>query len=111
MGPQGRKREQMVRSIAVSAIFAFATAIANVCCTDSLDKVSVSGVSSQTAVVIDGNACIACAGRYCYEACPKRAIEETRLGQQIVYIIDAGKCIRCGVCIEKCPYHAIVWKH
>jgi formate hydrogenlyase subunit 6/NADH:ubiquinone oxidoreductase subunit I len=79
-------------------------------CSDSVDKVSVSGAPSQPAVTIDAKACIACAGRYCWEACPKRAVDELTVDKQIIYVIDTEKCIRCGVCIGKCPYGAVVWR-
>jgi Fe-S-cluster-containing hydrogenase component 2 len=80
-------------------------------CSDSVDKVSVSGVSTQAAVFIDATACIACAPRYCYQSCPQRAISEVRLNEtKTVYVVDPQKCIRCGVCINSCPYGAISWK-
>ena len=80
-------------------------------CSDSIDKISVSGTSTQATVVINANACIACAPRYCWESCPQRAISEVRLSEtKTVYVVDPQKCIRCGVCINKCPYGAISWK-
>jgi Formate hydrogenlyase subunit 6/NADH:ubiquinone oxidoreductase 23 kD subunit (chain I) len=80
-------------------------------CSDSVDKVSVSGASTQATVCIDATTCIACIPRYCYESCPQRAISEVWLSEtRPVYVIDPQKCIRCGVCINKCPYGAISWK-
>jgi Fe-S-cluster-containing hydrogenase component 2 len=89
-----------------SAVMAFMAG-----CSDSVAKLSVSGASTQATVVINANACIACAPRYCWESCPQRAISEVRLSEsKTVYVVDPQKCIRCGVCIAKCPYGAITWK-
>ena len=50
------------------------------------------------------NACQACLARPCKMNCPKQAIE--------IYDhrahIDPAKCINCGMCMQNCPYHAIV---
>ena len=50
------------------------------------------------------NACQACLARPCKVNCPKQAIE--------IYDhrahIDPEKCIKCGLCAQNCPYHAIV---
>jgi NAD-dependent dihydropyrimidine dehydrogenase PreA subunit len=81
-------------------------------CSDSVDKVKVTGISAQARVVIDATLCTGCAPRYCYESCPQHAIDELEMtpGIQYVYVIDPQKCINCGICMRKCPQNAIIWK-
>jgi NAD-dependent dihydropyrimidine dehydrogenase PreA subunit len=31
-------------------------------------------------------------------------------GSHHLYAIDHGLCKKCGICIEECPRHAIVWR-
>ena len=48
--------------------------------------------------------CQGCLSRSCHQVCPKGAISF----QHGKSIVDQDKCIRCGKCVEACPYHAIV---
>lgn len=50
------------------------------------------------------NACQNCLEHPCVEVCPKKAIS-IKDGQSY---IDQEKCIKCGMCINVCEYHAIV---
>lgn len=50
------------------------------------------------------NACQACVARPCMMNCPKQCISIT--GGRAY--IDAEKCINCGICMQNCPYHAII---
>ena len=56
------------------------------------------------AAVVSTANCRGCFARPCTTACPKGAIEI--VGGRSV--IDQTKCIKCGKCINACPYHAIV---
>lgn len=49
------------------------------------------------------NACQACYARPCMMNCPKKAISVERRAA-----IDEDKCINCGICMQNCPYHAII---
>lgn len=48
--------------------------------------------------------CQGCLSHPCMNICPKGAIEVTREGKSF---INKDKCIRCGKCINQCPYNAI----
>ncbi|GMO45732.1 MAG: 4Fe-4S dicluster domain-containing protein [Treponemataceae bacterium] len=50
------------------------------------------------------NACQACLARPCMTNCGKKAIE-IKDGRAR---IDSGKCVNCGLCLQNCPYHAII---
>ena len=50
------------------------------------------------------NACQGCLSHQCHEICPKQAITIVN-GRSL---IDDSKCIKCGRCMEACPYHAII---
>ncbi|MCR5419679.1 MAG: 4Fe-4S dicluster domain-containing protein [Lachnospiraceae bacterium] len=50
------------------------------------------------------DACQGCFAHACKEVCPKGAIT-IKNGRSV---IDKDKCIKCGKCIEACPYHAII---
>ncbi len=50
------------------------------------------------------NACQACLARPCKVNCPKQAIEIIDHRAHI----DPQKCINCGLCMQNCPYHAII---
>jgi ferredoxin len=78
-------------------------------CSDSVEKLSVTGTSSSASVVVDAEKCTWCG--ICYRACPAGAISENVfVNSDYAYIIDPQKCLHCGVCIGKCPYGAISWK-
>ena len=50
------------------------------------------------------DACQGCLEHPCIEVCPKDAIHM----EQGRSVIDEEKCIRCGKCLDACPYNAIV---
>ena len=54
--------------------------------------------------IIVTDACQRCLEHPCTEVCPKDAVE---LRPHRAHIIPE-KCIRCGKCVEACPYNAIV---
>ena len=49
------------------------------------------------------NACQACYARPCMVNCPKKAISIDRRAH-----INEDICINCGICMQNCPYHAII---
>ncbi|MCQ2611830.1 MAG: monomeric [FeFe] hydrogenase [Treponema sp.] len=49
------------------------------------------------------NACQGCFARPCMMNCPKKAIHVERHAH-----IDESLCVNCGLCMQNCPYHAIV---
>ena len=49
--------------------------------------------------------CRSCLAHPCKEVCPKDAVRFTPGGRSV---IDESKCIKCGKCVDVCPYHAIV---
>lgn len=49
------------------------------------------------------NMCQGCLAHPCKEVCPKSAISMVH-GKSV---IDQDKCIKCGKCVDACPYHAI----
>ena len=53
-------------------------------------------------VVTDG--CQNCIGHFCASNCPKKAI----LFLNDHAFIDQSRCVECGLCGKKCPYHAIL---
>lgn len=50
------------------------------------------------------NACQACIARPCTTNCAKKAIH-IKHGRAV---IDDETCINCGLCMQNCPYHAII---
>jgi len=50
------------------------------------------------------NACQACVARPCMMNCPKKCIEITGGRAHI----DPEACVNCGLCMQNCPYHAII---
>jgi [FeFe] hydrogenase (group B1/B3) len=50
------------------------------------------------------NACQACLARPCVTNCGKKAVE-IKNGRAV---IDSQKCVNCGLCMQNCPYHAII---
>lgn len=51
------------------------------------------------------SACRRCLVQACAQACPKDAV----YFKDHKSIIDPQKCIKCGLCMKACPYHAIVF--
>jgi NADH-quinone oxidoreductase subunit F len=51
---------------------------------------------------IDPETCQAC--RVCLTRCPAGAISG---GEEEVYVIDQGKCTKCGTCFEVCAFDAV----
>lgn len=54
--------------------------------------------------VIVSSGCQGCLAHPCKEVCPKNAIT-IRHGKSV---IDPDKCVKCGRCVDVCPYHAII---
>ena len=54
-------------------------------------------------VVVTSN-CQGCVDHPCRSVCPKKAISADKNGKSV---IDESVCIKCGKCIEVCPYGAI----
>lgn len=52
---------------------------------------------------IDESACTGC--MLCLKRCPSGAISGER---KKLHVIDATKCIKCGVCVEVCRFDAVV---
>ena len=50
------------------------------------------------------NACQNCLEHPCVEVCPKKAVS-IKNGRSF---IDEEKCVKCGMCMNACSYHAIV---
>jgi [FeFe] hydrogenase (group B1/B3) len=50
------------------------------------------------------NACQGCISHPCMNVCPKGAIS---VDKEHHSVIDQSKCIKCGKCVNQCPYHAI----
>lgn len=48
--------------------------------------------------------CRTCLAHPCMNVCPKNAISHGK-GRMV---INQDKCIKCGKCVEACPYHAVV---
>ena len=51
------------------------------------------------------NMCRGCVARPCIMNCPKQAIDFVGGHAQI----DTDKCVSCGICVQNCPFHAIVY--
>ena len=49
------------------------------------------------------NACQGCFARPCMMNCPRKAITVDRRA-----VIDEAKCVNCGLCMQNCPYHAVI---
>jgi len=50
------------------------------------------------------NACQGCISHPCQAVCPKNAIHVDKDHHSV---IDQDACIKCGKCVNQCPYHAI----
>lgn len=66
-----------------------------------LDEACNACVKSQFLVT---NACQGCLARPCMMNCPKKAVNMVD-GHALV---DKAKCVNCGICMQVCPYHAII---
>ena len=53
--------------------------------------------------IVVTDSCQGCLSHQCTEVCPKDAIHIVN-GKSL---IDQDKCIKCGRCMDACPYHAI----
>lgn len=53
------------------------------------------------------NLCRSCIAHPCTYACHKAAITKEENSQAK---IDPSKCISCGLCMQACPYHAIIFQ-
>lgn len=51
------------------------------------------------------NMCRGCVARPCIMNCPKSAIDFKEGHAHI----DSTKCVSCGICLENCPFHAIIY--
>jgi [FeFe] hydrogenase (group B1/B3) len=51
------------------------------------------------------NLCRGCVARPCIFVCKKEAVQITDKAW-----IDPEKCVNCGMCLEACPFHAIVYQ-
>lgn len=50
------------------------------------------------------NGCQGCLSHQCVEVCPKNAVSIVDGHSEI----DQDLCVKCGKCMEACPYHAII---
>ena len=50
--------------------------------------------------------CHQCSKPPCVEACPTHAITKSREGGLVS--IDESLCVGCGLCVERCPFGAII---
>ncbi|MEJ5260824.1 MAG: monomeric [FeFe] hydrogenase [Anaerohalosphaeraceae bacterium] len=51
------------------------------------------------------NVCRGCVARPCVTNCPKQAVQIISGRARI----DEERCVNCGLCLQQCPYHAIVY--
>ena len=65
-------------------------------------KFACNGCAEKRVMVTEG--CQGCLEHPCQEVCPKQAIHMEN-GRSV---IDQEKCIKCGKCLESCPYNAII---
>ncbi len=65
-------------------------------------KFACNSCSEKRVIVTEG--CQGCLEHPCQEVCPKQAIHMEN-GRSV---IDQEKCIKCGKCLESCPYNAII---
>lgn len=50
------------------------------------------------------NGCQGCLSHQCVEVCPKKAVHMVDGHSEI----DQDLCVKCGKCMDACPYHAII---
>ncbi|MEM2950401.1 MAG: 4Fe-4S dicluster domain-containing protein [Nitrososphaeria archaeon] len=48
--------------------------------------------------------CVQCEEAPCISACPVNALSKDSIGR---IVINDSSCIRCGSCVNACPYHGI----
>ena len=65
-------------------------------------KFACNSCAEKRVIVTEG--CQGCLEHPCQEVCPKQAIHMEN-GRSV---IDQEKCIKCGKCLESCPYNAII---
>ena len=65
-------------------------------------KFACNACPEKRVIVTEG--CQGCLEHPCQEVCPKKAIHMEN-GRSV---IDQEKCIKCGKCLESCPYNAII---
>ena len=65
-------------------------------------KFACNSCPEKRVIVTEG--CQGCLEHPCQEVCPKNAIHIEN-GRSV---IDQEKCIKCGKCLESCPYNAII---
>ena len=65
-------------------------------------KFACNSCPEKRVIVTEG--CQSCLEHPCQEVCPKQAIHMEN-GRSV---IDQEKCIKCGKCLESCPYNAII---
>lgn len=63
---------------------------------------SVGGFERGFTVIV----CRACPDPPCAKVCPTNALIPRRGGG---VVLNAGKCIGCGLCVQACPFGAIQW--
>ena len=68
----------------------------------SVIKIACEACPTKSVFVTDN--CRKCLAHPCKNVCPKNAITIEKGGA----VIDQAKCIKCGLCKNECPYHAIV---
>ena len=74
-------------------------------CADSVEKTVTSRSESGVRYSVDALRCKSCGA--CFEVCPERAVIETSVDGQWIYIIDPDRCVGCGICGNACIYGAI----